>query len=163
MIRVLLCIQDDNVRSRLREIVQDMGLEVVSESTTESSLGCVGRADTLLMDWNIGDLAPDVLLDLWRKIKDGPVAILYHDMPDEVHTRLLSERQIWNVMPYPADMRLLKGAVQTLLVRYVQHVQRDEQLAGLKLEIKRLRWWVTVLTGIVLVLAVAVAALVVAI
>lgn len=142
MTTVLLCIEDDNTRADVADTAHDLGIGTVPCATVQDAMQYTAQADMMLVDWNTDDYAPDPLLDLWKRTRGGPVAILYAEMPNDVHVRLLSERTTWNVLPYPDDPLTLKAALLTMLIRYVGHVQVSEKLTNLERKVNILHRWV---------------------
>ena len=137
---VLIVEDHDDTRSHLREIAKLTGLAVITQTRVESAINVLAEADMMIVNWHLPDADTEELLDFWFRTKTGPVAVLYTEMPDPTHARLLARCTTWNVIPQPANWETLENVISALLQRYSTFVRVGTRLDELTCRVKLLTW-----------------------
>lgn len=139
-LRLLIVEDEDATREALRCVAREMGLEPITHTRASSARDVFQGADMAIFDWHLPDMDTEVLLDLWFRSKDGPVAVLYSEMPDTTHARLLTRCTTWNVFPQPPSYDTLQDVARVLLKRYKNSVQVQQRLNELESRVRTLTW-----------------------
>ena len=125
-VKILVVEDETHQREMWWRLIRQEGVEVSVASTQSEALEELGRVDVLILDWFLGNVTAQVILDQFLSHRPGsPCAVVSGQMTNQLQSELYLSG-VHNVFRKPAELNALKRTID----RYIEFVRlkRDGSL-----------------------------------